>query len=559
MSVLSRFRRKRSRDICPEREPEGGIKLWTVITDRGPTFTVEAEELCWGYDGSALTGEQDKEAFVSPSVLAFNEDSYAGDPAACWTVCPPGVAAHFTSGREAQMMAEPIEPSKVKVKVRVKGKAKKRSNAQKALLVWQTEQSTRPAAMYGRVLQDDAQFASGKNQELYVYERGVYVSAENYVDARLQDLAGEKWSRHLRNETVAWLVGCSPGLSDGLGPDTINVRNGLLVWRRGKWQLRPHSPEVRTAVQLPVSFDPDAECPLYDQLLTTSVPDALTRDFLDEWSGYNLTSDYAHQKALMLGGQSGSGKSQYLHVLGRLLGPNNMTAIMLQALGDNKFAAADLYGKLANICADISSSELRMTGMFKQLTGGDVIRAEKKYKDAFDFNNAAKLSFSANEIPATRDATSAFFDRWVVVRFPNKFRDTIDERKNIGRQIANNPDEMSGVLLRALRGLTQLRRQGSFTVGKAMRQAHDEFRREADSVALFVADFATPSEPRRIEKSVLYQHYESWCHINGHQSLSSTRFYARLRDWTPSEELSVRVTKSQGFERFTVEAQGSGG
>jgi hypothetical protein len=101
MRVLSRFRNKRSRDVCPVLADEGGMKLWTVIKERGPTFTVEAEELCWGYDGSALTGEQNKEAFVSPSVLAFNEDSYAGDPAACWTVCPPGVAAHFTSTREA--------------------------------------------------------------------------------------------------------------------------------------------------------------------------------------------------------------------------------------------------------------------------------------------------------------------------------------------------------------------------------------------------------------------------------------------------------------------------
>jgi putative DNA primase/helicase len=512
----------------------GGARLWTVVLNNDRERIVVAEGMCPTHGGT---------------VLALNEDAYAWDPSALWPVAPPNTVHFFTSSRKVQLMA----------KVRTGG-GTKRSEAKSALLVWQSEQSTRPAAMYGRVLQEEANFAAGKDGSLYVYERGVYVHAEGYVDARLQDLAGEQWSRHLRNETLAWLAGCSPGLVDGLGPDIINVRNGLLIWQGDKWRLKPHSPEVRTTVQLPVTFDREAACPLYDKLLITSLPEPATRDFLDEWSGYNLTSDYAHQKALMLGGESGSGKSQYLHVLGALLGKANMTAVTLQALGDNKFAAADLYGKLANICPDISSHELRMTGMFKQLTGGDVVRAEKKYKDAFEFNNAAKLSFSANEIPATRDATSAFFDRWVVVRFPNRFRGTAAEHKNIGRQITDDPDELSGVLNRALRGLTRLRRQDHFTSSRDMREAYAEFRREADTVALFVEDLATPGKPQRLRRGALmYEQYRAWCDANGHHPLSSTRLYARLRDWTPTDQLSVLASTSKGFEYFTVETRGSEG
>lgn len=502
---------------------------WRVILPDAGELSVRAARLMRGNDDT---------------LLAVNGTS-------TFSVCAPGDWLLFTPIRKAQMMAKAVRS----------GAHTKRSRAEAALRAWQDEQNSQPGAMYGRVLQEDAEFASGKNGTLYVYEQGVYVPAETYVDARLQDLADDRWSKRLRSETFAWLLGCSPGLVDGIGPDIINVRNGLLVWSKGKWRLRAHDPEVRTTVQLPVTFDRDAACPLYDELLETSVPDAATRDFLDEWSGYNLTSDYAHQKALMLGGQSGSGKSQYLHVLGDLLGRGNTSAVPLQALsGEDRFAAADLYGKLANICADISSHELRMTGIFKQLTGGDVIRAQEKHKQAFDFTNAAKLSFSANEIPTTSDATSAFFDRWIVVRFPHKFRGTADERKNIGRSITSSPEEMSGVLNRALRGLTRLRQRDEFTIGRAMREAQAEFRREADSAALFAASLVTPGKPVRMRRGqVLYESYRAWCDANGHRHVSSHRLYERLRDMAPTTELSVTSTKGKGYEWFTFEARGSGG
>jgi putative DNA primase/helicase len=512
-----------------------GVQRWTVILNDGSELVVKAERLQRAPDDT---------------LLALNNDPRLGYPTGARTVSVAGRWLIFIPSREAKLMAK-ITRSRA---------APKRSQAQTALRAWQAEQDSRPGAMYGRVLQEDAEFASGKNGLLYVYERGVYVPAEEYVDARLQDLAENLWSRHLRNETLAWLLGCSPGLADGLGPDTINVRNGLLMWKGNKWRLRPHDSEVRTTMQLPVTFDPDAECSLYDRLLETSIPDASTREFLDEWDGYNLTSDCAHQKALMLGGESGSGKSQYLQVLGHLVGAGNMAAVTLQALGDNKFAAADLYGKLANICADLSSGELRMTGIFKQLTGGDVIRAEKKYKDAFEFTNAAKLSFSANEIPSTRDATSAFFDRWIVVRFPHKFRGTSAEHKNIAHQVTSNPDEMSGVLNRALRGLARLRRQGEFTTGSAMRGAQAEFRREADSVALFIADIAKPGEVLRLQRGrSLYEQFRAWCDATGHRPLTDKRLYARLRDWTPTEDISVVTSESKGYEYFTVKCRGSEG
>jgi putative DNA primase/helicase len=510
--------------------PAPGLRRWTVILSDGSELAVEAERMCRAPDDT---------------LLALSNDPRLG--------YPTGARMVSMKGRWFLFRQHEIRVAKM-ARVARSAKKPKHSEAEAELRTHQEQmEPPRGAAMYGRVLKEHAEFASGKDDRLYVYESGVYVPARSYVGARLQDLADDRWSRHLRNETVAWLLENVPGLEDSLGPNIINVRNGLLMWEGGRWRLRGHDPELRTTMQLPIKFDPDAECPVYDRLLETSIPDEATRKFLDEWSGNNLTSDYRHQKALMLGGKEGSGKSQYLYVLGRALGPDNVEARMLQSFGE-KFAAACLYGKLANICADISSHELRMTGMFKSLTGGDLISAEmKNVQEPRKFYNAAKLSFSANEIPVTRDATQAFFDRWFVVKFPRKFRGTDAQEEDLGITISNNPTEMSGVLNRALAGLTRLRKQGHFTIGDSMSDAHDEFRQAADTVAMFIADYASRTDHREREKrEYIYQSYKAWCDANGHQTLGSNRFYTRLREWTPTKGVSVQHAPSKGFEYFTV-------
>jgi phage/plasmid-associated DNA primase len=56
------------------------------------------------------------------------------------------------------------------------------------------------------------------------------------------------------------------------------------------------------------------------------------------------------------------------------------------------------------------------TDLFKHATGGDLIRAEFKFRDAFSFRCYALPLFSANELPRTADQTDAWFDRWIIIR-----------------------------------------------------------------------------------------------------------------------------------------------
>jgi len=126
----------------------------------------------------------------------------------------------------------------------------------------------------------------------------------------------------------------------------------------------------------------------------------------------------------------------------------------------DRFAKADLYGKMANIGGDLPAKDLSDTAAFRNLTGGDDNRAQEKYRNAFNFRNKAKMFFSANVLPRSPDDTYAYYSRWILLEFLNIF----DPRSGTGDPDLDSklqtPEELSGLLNIALAGLDRLRSNG---------------------------------------------------------------------------------------------------
>src|SRR5262249_28042728 len=132
----------------------------------------------------------------------------------------------------------------------------------------------------------------------------------------------------------------------------------------------------------------------------------------------------------------------------------------LQALDTNRFAAADLHNKLANTYADLTSLRLSETGNFKMVVSGDSITGELKFRDAFGFRNKATLWFSANEIPESDDKSVAFYRRWKIFHFDKQFIGGKEDPELIKK--LTTPQELSGLLNLALKGLKELLDNGGF-------------------------------------------------------------------------------------------------
>ena len=373
-------------------------------------------------------------------------------------------------------------------------------------------------------------FARSPAGELFHYQSGVYrAGAGFFIRQRvkqwmLQLGRVERWNRRLAEEVIEFILLDTPELETTPSLDLINLENGLLnVWTG---EVLPHSPNFLSTLRIPVQFDVQAGCPNVEEFLGEVFP-ADARELAWELLGDLLTPDRSIQKAICLVGEGGNGKGVFSQLAVRFVGPENVTHLSLQKLERDRFAVAGLYGKLANICADLPSERLEDSSMFKAITGYDRISAEFKYHNAFEFTPFVRLMFSANHLPASRDASTAYFDRWLVIPFEKRFRGTAREipRQRLDARLSTSR-ELSGALNRALPAVRGVREKGHFTETRSMRQQWKEFQRAADPLAWWLDAETVSSGSALITKEQLHAAYALDC-LNGNRPILTRQMFGR--------------------------------
>ncbi len=294
-------------------------------------------------------------------------------------------------------------------------------------------------------------FARDAGGRLYVYRSGCYHSdGASLVGQQVKRLLvrmklASKWTSHKSDEVVKYLAVDAPQLWARPPRDQVNILNGLLDVNTRT--LSPHSADFLSPVQLPVKFDPHARCPGWDKFISEVFP-ADSEAIAWEIPAWLMTPDTSIQKAILLLGDGANGKSTYLRAVLAFIGNHNAAAVSLHRLENDRFSAARLIGRLANVCPDLPGTDLTSTSVFKAITGGDPLMAEYKFKDSFEFVPYARLVFSANLPPKSQDASPAFFRRWLVVPFERTFADgapgPIPSRKLDAKPI--QPAELNGLL-----------------------------------------------------------------------------------------------------------------
>jgi putative DNA primase/helicase len=208
---------------------------------------------------------------------------------------------------------------------------------------------------------------------MYRFNGGYYdTQGEQVICAEVRRLLEGICTEHMVKEVLAQIRETTYVPPDFFEPpvNLINLKNGILDINTG--ELKPHTPELGFLNQLPVEYDPSADCPLIKEFLS-QVAREEDIPVLQEWCGYCLLRDYRFHKALFLVGTGSNGKSTFLRLLTTFLGKENVAATSLKDLCENRFASAELYGKLACIHADLPPEPLRYTGKFKMLVGEDLI------------------------------------------------------------------------------------------------------------------------------------------------------------------------------------------
>lgn len=388
----------------------------------------------------------------------------------------------------------------------------------------------------------------------YNEEKGIVENDFSDIIAKEVRSIAKQWGkRHLVAEVIHHVKSQAYDRTVVLGgpPEKIVVANGVLNMRTAT--LEPFHPDEHHIIALPVNYDPEAKCPNRDRFLEEVVPPENDRLALDEYTGYCLINDYRYSNFLLLVGSGRNGKSTYLDVTASFLGRNNVVAHSLQSLAHRQFSTARLYGKLANICADIPGTPIEYTGIIKELTGGDIITADQKFREGIEFVNRAKLWFSANEVPIARDSSDAFHSRVRIIDFPNRFEDGAAGTANKHRLLMSmtTPEELSGILNHAVEGWHRYDAQGMLTGSLSIEEKRLDYEDRSDPIAYFCHRYILQSEDygAEIEHNAVYSAYCKMCYRKNRKPVSSNWFSQRFKPLVPYAD---RGRSSDAEERVTV-------
>jgi len=400
-----------------------------------------------------------------------------------------------------------------------------------------------------KALSDDivqsSYFARHPGGRVFLYERGVYVPGgeifiRSQVKATLSRWGKSKsWTSKLGKEVVEYISLGLPELEVTPAPDILNLENGVLDL--GRLDLYPHFPEFLSACRIPLTYDPHACCPRIEEFFHQVLP-ADSVNLAWQIAGDLLTPDRSIQKTILAIGEGGNGKSVFLNLLVSFVGPRNVTNLSLQKLETDRFAVARLYGKLANICADLPSEHLVNSAIFKSLTGGDRITGEFKFCDSFEFTPCCRLVFSANHLPQSKDASPAFHDRWLIIPFERRFRGTAMEvRRDVLDRTLTAPDELAGALNRALPALRMIRQSGQFSETKSTRAAIAEYRKVTDFLGTWIEEKTITAPELVTSQEGLHTGYNRACIEDGRPILTKQAFGRALARLQPGIQEAQRT------------------
>lgn len=384
----------------------------------------------------------------------------------------------------------------------------------------------------------DAEHVFYAAQTYYVYRNGVYVEMPGLeVQKMIRDkmISSEARMSQITDAEHQWRILVQKDLRElNANPFMINLKNGLYNVQEDT--LVDHTPDYFSTVQLNASYNVKADCPRFKQYLK-EVLDSDQIPLIQEMLGYFLVPVTRAQKCFVIVGEGGAGKSQLLLVLNQvLLGSENVSNVSWQALNE-RFKTAELFGKLANIFADLPTKNIDDNGIFKALVGEDYLTVEKKNKNPFSFQSKARLLFSCNTIPRNLgDKSEGFYRRLILIRFDHAVPENIKDPNLLEKLRA----EADGIFIFALEGLKRLINNNyKFSETERNKRELEQYREESDNVLSFVGECCELGADYDYGSTELYNAYKGFCEDSGVKPYSQKNFVKQLLANIPGTDKGV--------------------
>jgi putative DNA primase/helicase len=313
--------------------------------------------------------------------------------------------------------------------------------------------------------------------------------------------------------------------------DLLPFQNGALEIATGK--LHPHSPSYKFTWSLPRPHSVLATDwgIISDWLDVATAGNQHIRNILIAYAAATLKGRADIQKFLHLIGIGGSGKGTFCRLLIALIGIENTHSSTLDDWCSNRFEAAEAYGKRLLIFPD-EDKGTRSLGKFKQLTGGDWLRAEEKGKKPFKFKFEGMVAVASNFPIFGGDNSSGMSRRTIAVPFDAVI--ARNARRNLDGDFVPELPAFTNYLLSLDDTWVENILRGVMEVPEVGAQFWESKIRE-DSIAGFLNDKLILDPLAQVSigdspnaEGSLYQAYHQYCLDQGHKPQAVKNFSPNL-------------------------------
>lgn len=375
-------------------------------------------------------------------------------------------------------------------------------------------------------------------ETLYIYKDGIYQSGEVELKAAAQaiikalDFKGS--ITEATREIIHYLTYENPETNYPFNEygNVIPVGNGLLKvdFEAGKVDLIDYTPEYKFNFKLPINYDPAADIEPIDKVIRGYV-DPEEREG-DKGNGETIKLGYSDadllyqipaqallqmtgaatfKKAYILQGDAHAGKSSYLELLKRTFGERTLSDVSLQALVSDRFALADLEGKLLNCYDDLADIPLREGGIFKTVTGKYNHRIQRKGKQSYDAIIKAVHLYTCNKAPTFGDSIAndtAFWERWEFINFTNLFDIDPYFYERVFTQ-----ENLAGFFNTIIKTAIEIKKRGRLLIDSAAGEVREKWQSNADPLYNFIDEQFNkePSNTIYLDKMEFFKIYTSYC------------------------------------------------
>jgi P4 family phage/plasmid primase-like protien len=406
-----------------------------------------------------------------------------------------------------------------------------------------------PVVLAKDIMEDYVFAVDQESNELFFYDgkEGIYSnSTEQLLKREIAKRLDENFKTRYYTEINEFVTATAPLVRmDSEQPEILAIQNGLL--NIITLELSKPTPKVYLTSKLQIKYDPTVKCPEHDKFLSEVMQNETHRTQAQEFVGHCLYRKIITDVSAICLGIGANGKSVWLHVITQLLGPENVSSHSIQRLCYDHFVIAEIKGKYANIHADLPNKELLNTGTYKQLTSGDRTSGYRKHiQKTFEFEPFAKYLFSANETPpvASSEDCYAWYRRFVIWDFKRVFqrKEQIPRQKLIAK--LTTPEELSGMLNWALKGLARLMENGDLSGRETVEEVRKEYiKRSNSALAYFEEKVKITDEPEDyVFTDAWFRDYVTYCHQNKLRSKKLGEFLKTVKDYLPgAEKTKIRV------------------